>query len=344
MGFTEKSFYSFVDEDPYAENIMKKYIGIDIPAYGCNLGCTYCYLEDKTIGRGSFPPLKSSVDYIRYRLNKESIGRSALIGLCGSGETMLADQFEELCIALLKEGHYLIIVTNGLCTDKIEKLIKNAGEYARHLIFKMSFHYLELKNKNLLRKYANSIQIIDGSEASYTVELMPHDEIINEIPKIMEYSMEVFGALPQLTIGRNEHDERKLLTNLPIDKYVEVWGVFDSEMFNLKIKYYMMHGMNCNAGRDSFFIDLSTGNIRRCLFAENKGDFYDDCLSLDFDRVGDTCPLNYCFNCHAYVTIGLLPDFESPTLAQIRDRKKIDGKHWLKDDARRFMNSRIQEQ
>ncbi|WP_207638113.1 radical SAM protein [Butyrivibrio sp. FCS006] len=332
-----------IDVDPYAESIMRKYIGLDIPAYGCNLNCSYCYLNNKSTGEGAFPPLTHSVQYVRYKLRREAIGGSALIGMCACGETLLADKFDDLCVELLKEGHYLIIVTNGIYTERIERLIKRAGKYSRHLIFKMSFHYLELKKRNLLKIYRDNIRLIDNSDASYTIELMPHDELMEFIPEIMDYSYKSFGALPQLTVGRDEADSRKLLTALSIDEYIDVWSVFKSEMFDLKMKYYMMHGTNCNAGRDSFFIDLDSGAMRRCLFPDKQGNFYDENADLNFDRVGDSCPLEYCFNCHAYVTIGILPDFEAPTLTEIRDRTTTDNKHWLKSDVRRFLGVKIYE-
>lgn len=106
----------------------------------------------------------------------------------------------------------------------------------------------------------------------------------------------------------------------------------------------MLHGTNCNAGRDSFFIDLYSGVMKRCLFPENMGDFYDDSISLDFERVGDSCPLNYCFNCHAYLTMGVMPDILAPTYLNIRDRVREDGTHWIKEKMRRFLNARFYEE
>lgn len=341
--FDNDKVYVFEDSDPKEEAVMTKYIGIDVPAYGCNLNCSYCYLDRNQERKIQFPKLNHSIKYIRNKLQKRNIGGSALIGICASGETLLADGIVELCVELLKEGHYIIIVTNATYSEGISKLIEAAGDYASHLMFKASFHYMELKKRNLLSKFADNITAIDQSKASFSIELMPHDELVEYIPAIMEYSYEFFGALPQLTIGRDEKNECKLLTKMSIEEYRKTWEVFKSEMFDLKMKYYMMHGTNCNAGRDSFFLEIDSGFMRRCLFADNLGNFYDDNTSLDFERVGDNCPLKYCYNCHAYVTIGVLPDYPSPSLAIIRDRERLDGRHWLKKDMRRFLDIKLYE-
>lgn len=329
------------DTDPCEKVIMKKYIGIDVPAFGCNLNCPYCYLGEKCSSEIAFPKLIHSPKYIRYRLRKGNVGGSSLIGICARGETLFADKFVDVCTELLKEGHYLIIVTNATASKIIENVIEKANEYAGHIIFKISFHYLELKRKKMLDLFVHNVNFINKSKASYTLELMPYDELIEYIPEVLTFSMKNFGAYPQLTVGRDEKNSRKLLTKLSKEEYSRIWKVFQSELFDLKMKYYLMHGTNCNAGKDSFFIDLHSGEMRRCLFSEDMGDFYEENATIDFDRVGDSCPLDYCYNCHAYVTLGVLPDIIAPTHLEIRDRVREDGSHWIKKEMRSFLNTKF---
>ncbi len=331
----------FIDAVPHGQDKMMKYVGINVPAYGCNLNCSYCYLEQKAQGKDAFPKLIHSPKYIRYQLRREKIGGAALVGLCAFGETMLVDQFVDVCDELLREGHYLHIVTNGTCTSKIEELISKAGEYASHILFKLSFHYLELKNRGMLNRFVNSVKLIEKSDSSYTLELMPHDEIIGLIDEIKLFSMQNFQSLPQLTIGRDEHNGCRLLTSLEKNDYHKVWSSFGSLMFDTRMKLYMMHGVNCNAGRDSFDLDLQTGDVSRCIYYEDIDYFYGKDFKVNYERVGDSCPMDYCFNCHVYATLGMMPDIEVPTYYDIRDGVKENGAHWIKDEMRTFLDTKL---
>jgi hypothetical protein len=329
------------DHNPHAVEVMKKYIGINIPAYECNLRCGYCYLSQTEKRMFGIPKFPHSPIYLRYQLSYYRVGGSALIGLCAYGETFLSDSFIDICIELLKEGHYLHIVTNGVLKKEIQSLLSAAGPYASHIIFKLSFHYLELRNRNLLDKFVENVQCIDQSEASYTIELMPHDELIPYISDIQTFSLEHFGAYPQLTIGRDDGNNHKLLTRYTYDEYYKIWKVFDSEMFETRMKFYMFKGKGCNAGTDAFFIDAYTGNIARCIFNEKIDNIYRRDNQLEFKPVGDSCPMEYCYNCHVYATLGLMEKCNAPTYLTIRDRVKSDGTHWIKENMRRFLDTKL---
>lgn len=337
----------FKDYNPEAKAIMQKYIGINIPENICSLDCQYCYLSlnpnrrfENINNNNPHLPL-----FIRWQLRREILGGSCLIGLTASGETLVADKIVEVCCELLKEGHYLHIVTNGLATQKIKEIIYEARGYAKNILFKLSFHYLELSKKNLLNKFVESVRVIEDSAASYTIELMPHDELIPYISDVLSFSKEHFGAYPHLTIGRNNKAGYKLLTKQTFREYYNTWKVFDSEMFEMRMKLYLTKGTNCNAGRLSFFFNLYTGQMKRCVFHENAGNLYLDGLSKDgFERVGDFCPLESCYNCHVYAPFGILPtDSPVPTYMTIRDRIKTNGEHWIKKDMREFLDIKLHE-
>lgn len=342
----EISEYGFrlTDANPFEKFEMKKYIGISIPENTCNLDCGYCYLNLIPYRRSVDIRRKNphSAQYIRWKLRREVLGGSCLIGLTGSGETFYADKFKEVCLELLKEGHYLHIVTNGLLTSRIVNLLKCAGEYARHIIFKLSFHYGELLKKNLLDAFVNTVKEIEKSAASYTIELMPCDELVPYIDDILDFSMKNFGAYPQLTIGRDENNDSKLLSKMSLEEFQKKWSKFDSNMLDTRIKLYMIKGKNCSAGEKSFFINLYTGRISRCVFSEQIGNLYTDGVeNTCFYPVENDCPFKYCFNCHIYATIGILPIEGIPTYKEIRDREKTDGTHWIKEDMRRYLDIKL---
>ena len=330
-----------VDQNPFQQDIIKKYICINVPANVCNLRCSYCYLEQVEKCEFGLPQIYHRPEYIRYQLRREKVGGAALITLCGSGETLLCDKFADICCELLKEGHYLQIVTNTLLTEKIEELLDKAGDYQGHIFFKISFHYEQLKKRKLLEKFAKNVKMIGKSKASYTIELMPCDELIPLIEEIQEFSIEKFGALPHLTIGRDDSKEQKLLTNLTFDEYYKVWSVFDSELFRFKMNYYMCQTQKCHAGQYSIYVDLLTGTIMKCLGQQGVGNLYQRDAELTYEWVNNSCPLKYCYNCHSYATLGDMPHVNAPTYLAVRDRVMENGEHWVKEPMRKFIEQKL---
>lgn len=340
----ENSSIVLKDYTPNSQDVMQKYIGLIIPENLCNFDCSYCYLSIFNDRRFENICRKNPhlPRFIRHQFRRDVLGGSCLIGFTGSGETLLADGFSDVCTELLKEGHYLHIVTNGTPINKIKEILEKAGEYQEHIIFKLSFHYIELLKRNMLSTFVEGVRMIDASKASYTIEIMPHDELIPHIPDVLEFSKENFGAYPQLTIGRDERDKTKLLTNLSYNEYIDTWKVFESNMFDTRMNLYMLKGKNCNAGPLGYFVDMYSGKVQHCVYYENIGNAYIDGIeNIEMNRVGNSCPLNYCYNCHVYATLGILPLENIPTYMQIRDRIKDDGNHWIKEDMRRFLDTKL---
>lgn len=71
--------------------------------------------------------------------------------------------------------------------------------------------------------------------ASITVEITPSDELEPYIDEVKEFSIKHFGALPHITIGRNELKPGYVrLTKHTEEEYNKIWGQFDSELFRFK--------------------------------------------------------------------------------------------------------------
>ena len=329
------------NKPPYEGGIMKKYIGITVPANECNLRCSYCYLAQCEKSRYGLPKINHLPQYIRRQLSNKNIGGEALIGMSGAGETLLCNKLTEICAELLKEGHYLHIVTNGLLIDKIKDIVESAGEYATHIIFKLSFHYEQLRKRGLLEEFVKTVEYIKDSPASFTIEVMPHDELVPYIEEIKQFSMEKFGALPHLTIGRDDSDDQKLLTKMEFEEYKKTWSVFESELFDIKMEFYKQRMNNCMAGKYSVHINLETGDVARCLGQKNCANLYDENFEFDFDVVGDACKFSYCYNCHAYVTLGNMPHILVPSYCEVRDRITTSGDHWIKEPMRKFIGQKL---
>lgn len=331
-------------DDTKWDNVMRKYVGIHVPATTCNLSCPYCYIRQK----GEFskePVVGHSPRYIRLCLSQRRLGGQALIGICGAGETLLCDKIVDICVELLKEGHYLHLVTNGTVTAQICKLVQRAGRYVKHIFFKFSFHYEEFERRGLLDVFAGNVNYVSQAGASFTVELTSDDRLISRIEDIKQFSMQHFGALPHVTIARDETDSKlPILTKLPKEDYYRAWSEFQSELFEVKWEYFGRPIRNCFAGKYSIYIDLQTGSIKRCLGQPSVDNLY--CLedkSLEYKCVGDDCTLPYCFNNHAYLTLGVVPGIRTVSFAQVRDRMRANGTHWVQSEVYRFIDQRLYE-
>ena len=93
------------------EKIKRLVLGL-IPNQKCNLKCEYCYISQ--VKAWDEPtPFQYSPVYIAKCLSKKRLGGICLINLTGNGETMLQPDIVPLITALLQEGHYVEVVTNG---------------------------------------------------------------------------------------------------------------------------------------------------------------------------------------------------------------------------------------
>ena len=170
------------------------------------------------------------------------------------------------------------------------------------------------------------------------------DEIIGDIENIKAFSFEHFGAMPHVTVGRDDNKASSLLSKLSYSEYYETWKVFDSALFEYKMQMYRNKGRKCFSGKYGLSIDLETGNMSRCsILSENIGNLYEKGkASLDYPLIGDACPREYCYNCHVYGPLGIMCDKKNvPTYLELRDRKMTNGKHWIKESMASFISQKI---
>lgn len=330
----------FVDVAPDNEFVLNKFINIGIAIDRCNLDCSYCYLPNKNC-KEIDKKIAKNPKYVRMALSKKRLGGAALLNFCADGETLLWKEAPEVFYELLKEGHIISIITNGLITKTIRDILDTVGEYAENVFFKFSFHYGELKKKGVLDLFVENVHMVQKSKASFSIELMPYDEIEPYIEEVMAFSLKNFGALPQLTIGRDDQDGFKLLTKHSKEEYERIWSVFGSDMFNYKISNYMKAEKNCDAGKSSLHINYDDGIIRKCVCEKIVGNIYRDFgEKLEYSPIDDACSIKYCFNNHGYVLLGCIRKNEELTYSQIRDRVTLDGEHWVKENMRKIFSQK----
>lgn len=324
---------------------IKRLINCTMPVSACNFKCSYCYVPKLGARKNLIPPFEYDLEFIGKAFSKKRLGGTCLFNICAIGETMLPKEIVGIIEILLKQGHYLEVVTNGTLTSKFEEVAKLDPKLLKRLEFKFSFHYLELLKHGLLDTFFNNVDLIKKQGCSFTVELMPHDELVPYIEDIKKVCLERVGALCQLTVGRNENVNMRILSNMSKLAYEKIWSVFDSPMFKFKLSTFNVKRKEyCYAGDWLLNVNLYTGEAQQCYCSEFKQNIYKDInKKIVFVPIGNKCSLPHCFNSHAMLTLGMIPEIKGPTYADIRNRECLDHSEWLQPVFKKFISGRFED-
>jgi organic radical activating enzyme len=324
------------------EKIHKLILGL-IPNQKCNFKCEYCYISQ--LKSWDEPEkMKYSPEHIAKSLSKERLGGISLINLTGNGETLLQPEIADIIKALLNEGHFVEVVTNGTITKRINEILNQPDENLTRLFFKLSFHYKELKRLNLLNQFFDNVRKIKESGASFTLELMAYDSIENDIEDIKKVCLENVGAVCQATIGRNDKEKSSLLSSHSKNEYHKIWEQLESPMLDFKMDMLGIKRKEfCYAGAWSMFVNMYTGEAQPCYRQPYNQNVFDLSKPILFEPVGHFCSRPYCINSHAHLTWGLIPELKVPEYEKMRNRTAIDGSEWLSKKCKDFFNTKLYE-
>ncbi len=328
----------------------KHFINCYVPVQACNFRCSYCYIGQKKEFDGQKLKYIYPLETMQVALGKKRLGGMCIFNLCAGGETLLQKEIVPIVELLLSIGHNVSIVTNGTMTNTIKLLLGLPDSLLSMLYIKFSFHYFELVKRNLMDEFFMNVHKVQKSKASFSIDITPCDELIDHIPEIKRiFDIEMNGAMPHISVARDvTTSELKILTKLSRDEYIAAWSVFGSAKFDYKISEFQKpHKEYCCAGNKSFSLDLISGNCRICDGAPDpqKMNFYNiynnPTEEIPFVEIGNNCPTAHCYNCHALLTLGTIPELDAPTYAEVLDRVDKSGEHWLKDRVFEFYSKRL---
>ena len=185
------------------------------------------------------------------------------------------------------------------------------------------------------------------SGASFTLEATPNDELIPYIEEMQQVAINHVGAVNHVTVGRDERVPGALpiLTSMSREDYKKTWSVFHSEFFDYKMSIFG-HKRNefCYAGAWSLYLNLATGNAQQCYrsyFSQNI--FKDLSRPIIWRPVGNGCKEVHCYNGHAFLVLGLIPELNCPNFGELRNRFCDVGSEWLQPAMKSFMSSKLFE-
>lgn len=327
---------------------IKRYIELYVPVTTCTLHCHYCYIFHQGLFRNKLPEFRYGPDVLRKAFSRERLGGVCLINMCGGGETLLPPQITSYIRVLLENGHFVSVVTNATVTARVNEISQFPPQLLERLYFKFSYHYLELKKMELFDLFFSNIRRLRDAGCSFTLEVTPNDESIPYIEDMKRLAIQELGATCHVTIARNDvapQRDKPILTNLPHAEFYRIWDSFDSDMIRFKRTIFGERRKEfCYAGIWSFVVDLGTGLMTQCYGTRRKWQIFDDPEKpLPELPVGYGCPMPHCYNGHAFLTLGVIPDINTITYAQIRNRRCVDGTEWLKPKVKAFFSGKLKD-
>lgn len=326
---------------------IKRFIDCYIPVTSCTLRCHYCYITHHRLFNNKLPIFKYSAEFIRKALSKERLGGTCLINMCAGGETLLAKEVIEYTKALLEEGHYVMIVTNATVSKSIEQFSLFPPQLTKHLFFKFSYHYIELKKRGLLDTFFTNIQKVKKAGCSFTLEATPSDELIPYIDEMKQVAINNVGALNHITIGRDERYSGNLpiLTTMSLKEYENTWSAFQSELFNYKLTIFgKKRNEFCYAGDWTFYLNLGTGDMSQCYCSFFQQNIFNDINKpIKFIPIGNNCTQHHCYNGHVFLALGNIPELNAPTYGDLRNRICQDYTEWIQPEMKAFLDSKLFE-
>jgi organic radical activating enzyme len=240
----------------------------------CNFKCEYCFNEKRK--HNSLEPIDIEKAIETLRKTK----RRYFITLAG-GEPFLIPNFIDLCKTLTRE-HYIVIITNLSCTQKIEQFVKEISPERAYIhaschvmaheslgITDFSKNYSLLKNNNFCVKsdYVVYPPLLPRFEQDITYYRSKGVDLVAK-----EFSG--YYKSKNYPDSYTENDKKRLY------KY----GA-DGKGY-LKAK-----GTQCNAGYNSIVVD-SKGDVFPCHFVPIKlGNIY---KKINFNSKMLVCPIDFC--------------------------------------------------
>ena len=323
-----------------------KYIEAIIPMQACTLRCSYCYLSLREHNfTGGLPHFSFDASFFRKVLSKDRLEGVARINFCGDGETLLVPNMVDYVRELLDEGHWVDIVTNGTVTKVMQQLASLKPEYRERLFFKISFHYLELKKRNLLETFFANIQTIQQAGISFTLLLTASDDYIPYAEEIKRICLDNVGALPHVSFARDDLNPSSfLLSNMSQAEYYQYWSGYDSALFEFQNRIFGVKRTEfCMAGRWSYVLNMQTGELRQCHGGAVIQNVYEH-IDKPFKKfpVGNYCRTAHCICGPIWLTMGVIPDMQTPRYDTMRNRTTKSG-DWLNPQQQKCMHQSLAE-
>jgi organic radical activating enzyme len=319
-----------------------------IPITACNMKCHYCYVAQRGQNKATLPKMKYSPETIGKALSKNRLKGNAYISMCGAGETLLVREITEILFAILKEGHYANITTNGTISEKFDEIINVIPKHLlEHLHFSFSLHYLELLRLNKLDHFFKNVKRIRENGCSFIIQINLCDEYEPFLEEIKEIVFAHTNAYPQVAATRDELNLKKdvrLYTKHTQLEYENIGKSFASPLFQYTMKNFMVKRKEfCYAGNWSYVLNMETGILKPCYASREKQNIFKNIYKpIKLHTVGNHCGSAFCMNSSHFMAWGVIPELEHPTYADLRNRNCQDASSWYSKTMLTTLNQNLE--
>lgn len=304
---------------------IHKFIECLLPVTSCNLYCSYCYVIQENRRNMEIPQLDYSIETMTAAMTKERFGGTCYFSICGAGETLLPEYTLDIVEGLLKNGHYVNVTTNGTISKRFDEITERFSEaYRQRLHISFSFHFLELKRLHLTERFFENVEKVKRAGCSYFVQINMCDEYMPYIDEIKELCKKETGAYPQVAVTRKETSYPKVKIELRTEKgeeaYVKAGREFASPLFEFTYKNFQVKRKEfCYAGDWAYVLNLKTGLLKRCYCSCVVQNIFADIEKQIFEiPVGKYCNEPYCVNSSHFMSLGVIPEVETPSYYELR--------------------------
>lgn len=320
----------------------KLMINASVPGNICNLRCSYCYVETN-----NYQPAKYeySVEHMLKALSPERLGSTAYISFCSNGETLLHEETIDLIAGCVNAGHLVCVVSNCTMSEKMDLLLSKINpDKMKNFCLRGSYHYLELKKRNLLDTYFDNLKKVINKGGSAYPYLVLSEDYVPYIDELINCSVEKLNAKPHATpyldfCGGKDFSIGKFY-NKELQELCE--NKFESKILrkNTEILEINAHKHFCYAGQMFFVLSLQNGDIMKCYNTPVVQNIFKDIEKpLNLDPIGFNCGFSVCGCYHEMQGMGIQPDLNYESLSELYNREGLFNKEFLDNISEKIINN-----